>query len=434
MPEEEFNEKAFESDTAIRDAAEVRVLNEETTELTNRIGETATQAEIADIKAKQGEASIKATNATEALFREGGINDVSVEDIKNLNDMMEPVIISGGVGDHISTINDIRTSTDPSVSRTRDAFEKSLNSAQKILSERFSKSLESKHPELKDQFNKITSETQDIGNKMKDEFNKPKPDSKVLNDLQKELNSKQKEFEQLFEKANKISDEVESKKDGTDYSKYLFYLGILGIILGGTLTAILFAKALTGCYVYYGGGLSNKLEGCSDYYNIDIDHQIQCRCGKSVDTPAPITSQICDTLDQSECTSPYCLGNCSKATYTPVPLPCEFPTGKNLNGRGLQCTTTATGDNYVFYAYKKVTLQSLLAGVVNAIQNLPTNAEDFMKQIFMYFLYGIGAMFLFGILMLFLKFAFSKLTESEPEVQSIPTPASPIHSDHEPLH
>jgi len=438
MPEEEFNEKALESETAIRDAGEVRALNEEVAEATNRLGDIATQEGVADIKAKQAELNIKAASATEAIFREGGIDNVTPEDINNLNDKIEPAVKSGGIGDHVSAINDIQRSTDPSIIRTRDAFEKTLNPAGKILGERFSKSLESKHPELKEQFNKIVSDTQDIGNKMRDEFNKPTPDPKVLNDLEKELNAKQKEFEELLKNADKIADEVESKKDGTDFSKYLFYLGILGGILGGILTAILIAKALTGCYVYYGGGLVYKLEGCSDYYNTDIDHQIQCRCGKSVDTPRPVTPQLCDTLDQSECTSPYCLGFCSKTTYTPTPLPCEFPVDKYLNGRGLQCTTTATGDNYIFYAYKQVTLLSLLGGVVNAIQNAPKEAEDFMKQILMYFLYGIGAMFLLGIVMLFLKFVFSKLTESKPEVQSTPTPAAPaapvINTNPEALH
>ena len=426
MSEEEFNEKAFESETAIRDAGEVRALNEEVTEATNRLGDTATQAEVADIKAKQAEVNIKAASATESIFREGGIDNVTSEDINNLNDKIEPAVKSGGIGDHISTIKDIQTSTDPSISRARDAYDKTLNASGKILGDRFSKSLESKHPELKDQFNKITSETQDIGNKIKDELNKPNPDPKVSNDLESQINAKQKEFDNLFNDADKISDEVESKKDGIDFSKYLFYLGILGGILGGILTAILVAKALTGCYVYYGGGLIYKLEGCSDYYNTDIDHQIQCRCGKSVDTPAPVTAQVCDSLDQSECTSPYCLGFCSKTTYTPTPLPCEFPVDKYLKGRGLQCTTNITGDDYIFYGYKQVTLLSLLSGAVNAIQNLPKDAEDFMKQILMYFLYGIGAMFLLGIVLLFLKFVFSKLTESKPEVQSTPTPAAPV--------
>jgi uncharacterized protein YoxC len=426
MSEEVFDEKALESETAIRDAGEVKVQEKAVSEATNEIEGTATQAGIDNVKAEEAKLNNIGANATERVFREGGIDNVTTEDLNNLNDKVDPILrAGGGIGDNAPAINDIRRSTDPSVAKTRDAFEKAFNASGKILGERFSKSLESKHPELKKQFDKITSETQDIGNKMRDEFNKPTPDTKVLNDLQKELDAKQKEFEKLFEKADKISDEVESKKDGIDYSKYLFYLSILGGILGGILTGIILAKALTGCYVYYGGGLSNKLEGCSDYYNIDIDHQIQCRCGKSVDSPIPVTSQLCDTLDQSECTTPYCLGFCSKATYTPVPLPCEFPMGKNLNSRGLQCTTTATGDNYVYYGYKKVTLLSLVSGAVNAIQNAPTYAEDFMKQMFMYFLYGIGAIFLLGVVMLFLKFAFSKLTESKPEVQNAPAPAAP---------
>lgn len=432
MPEEEFKPEALESETAIRDAEEVKAQENAVSEATNKIGDAVNQAEVDNIKAEQAKLNIKAANATESLFREGGIDNVGVDDINKLNDKIEPAIKSGRIGDHVSTYKDVQTSTDPSIARARDAFNKAINSSSKLLSEKFSKILESKHPELKEQFNKITSDSQDIAKRMNDELNKPNPDPKVLNDLETELNAKQKEFEKLFDKADKISDEVESKKGGLDFKTILFFLGLFA----GTLTFILLPKALTGCYVYYGSGLVNKLDGCSDYYNTDIDHQIQCRCGKSVDTPVPITSQICDTLDQSECTSPYCLGFCSKATYTPTPLPCEFPIDKNLNGRGLQCTTTASGDNYVYYAYRQVTLLSLLANVVNTIQNAPTYIEDFTKKILMYFLYGIGALFLLGIVLLFLKFAFSKLTESKPETQSTPapSPAPVINTNPEALH
>jgi len=422
MAEETFNPEAFESKETIRSNEEIRTQGDAVTENINEIGSASTQAEVDNIKAEKQKLNNMEANAAESILRQGGVTDVTPNDLNNLNDRMEQATRSGTLGSNASTIRGIETSTDPSISRARNAFDKALNAAGKILNDRFTKSLESKHPELKDEFNKISSDTQNIANKMRDELNKPNPDPKVLNDLESELNAKQKEFEKLFDKADKISDEVKSKKDGIDYSKILLLLGILGGILGGTLAAYFLAKSLTGCYIYYGGGLSDKLEGCSDYYNTDIEHQIQCRCGKSVDTPVPITSQICDSLDQSECTSPYCLGMCSKTTYTPIPLPCEFPVGKNLNSRGLQCTTSATGDNYVFYGYKQVTILSLLSNIANAIANAPTYAEDFMKQILTYFLYGIGAMFLFGILLLFLKFAFSKLTESKSEVQSVQTP------------
>ena len=41
-----------------------------------------------------------------------------------------------------------------------------------------------------------------------------------------------------------------------------------------------------------------------------------------------------------------------------------------------------------------------------------------MKTIFMYILYGIGGMFLLGILLLFLKFVFSKFTSGSSEESS----------------
>jgi hypothetical protein len=49
-----------------------------------------------------------------------------------------------------------------------------------------------------------------------------------------------------------------------------------------------------------------------------------------------------------------------------------------------------------------------------------------MKTIFMYILYGIGGMFLLGILLLFLKYVFSKFTSGESENKEGSTDQHPV--------
>ena len=413
MEEAELSKpEALESESAVKSSADIKAQEEAVREATNKVQNAADQAAVDNVKAEQQKLNNAGANATVEVMRDGGETNVNTTDINNFNDRLGPSTRSGTLGSNSATIRDMQTTTDPSITRAREAYNKSLNSAGKILNERFSKSLESKNPELKAGYDKITSDGKAIADKIKTELDKPNPDPKVLDDLENQLNAKQKELEEHVKKADKIMTELDAKETmgAKDYLKYMYFLGLLGGVLGTYFTC----KALTGCYIFY-GDLVDKLDGCSDYYNTDIDHQIQCRCGKSVDSPVPVTLQMCNSFDSSECTAPYCLGICSSATYTPKPLICEFPTAKGVGGRPLQCSTSVTGDNTIFYGYRQVTPLTLLSNAVNAIANAPSYAEDFMKTIFMYILYGIGGMFLLGILLLFLKYVFSKFTSSNSE-------------------
>ena len=157
MEEAELSKpEALESESAVKSSADIKAQEEAVREATNKVQNAADQAAVDNVKAEQQKLNNAGANATVEVMREGGETNVNTTDINNFNDRLGPSTRSGTLGSNSATIRDMQTTTDPSITRAREAYNKSLNSAGKILNERFSKSLESKNPELKTGFDAIT--------------------------------------------------------------------------------------------------------------------------------------------------------------------------------------------------------------------------------------------------------------------------------------
>lgn len=152
--------------------------------------------------------------------------------------------------------------------------------------------------------------------------------------------------------------------------KVLFIVGILGSI-GYGIASLIISVSLNGCYLYSKNGKS-KIINC----DIDIDH---CKCGALISSgsgPRQMNTTICDSLDSSECTLPYCSGLCSSSKSSSR---CLSSTGDTL----LQCTNTNTDDpNFIGYGYEEYTPASLIAnGVWKGFQFLGDAGKALQKSL-----------------------------------------------------
>jgi len=150
--------------------------------------------------------------------------------------------------------------------------------------------------------------------------------------------------------------------------KVVFIVGILGGI-GYGIADLIISTSLNGCYLYSKNGKS-KIINC----NIDIDN---CKCGALISAgsgPKQMNTGICNSLDSSECSLPYCSGLCSGGN---VNSRCLSSTGDIL----LQCTNTNLDDpNFIGYGYEQYTPESLIGNSVWGASNFLHDAGKALEK------------------------------------------------------
>lgn len=178
---------------------------------------------------------------------------------------------------------------------------------------------------------------------------------------------------------NKIaSQEIDVSGKNPNLKKFLWAIAVLSGIAGGIgLTLYLLSQALTGCYQYKGTTNSKIL--CPDSGNPGA-----CGCFNSR-----------DHTDTSQSRTEYC----KAVTLANYPFCC--------NKSYALCTGTPGQDDFIYYAYKKITCLDVLCIPLVALNDLINLGKGGFGSIFKYLLIGgaiiLAILFIYFIIRIILK-------------------------------
>lgn len=384
MPDDiEINEDTLTSDTT-NESVETNLAK--VAEL-NQIYETAAESGNQSAYTQIEEAKIAEVTSTSIELDENiaGQNGISFPDTKEtvgeFDDTLRTDIVPADISD--PTVRQKAAAAEAKLSTEYRTFKKAaLKSMGNAFRTKLLKGVTSDtSSKLGPELDKAEQLGQTVNKLLEDPTSSKDDVQKALDDYDKQGQSIQKIIESDSDYKNKIESKVGSEGMKLVY-KLAYMLGILAGILGSIWIALsIFAKSLTGCYMYYNqDGVSDSylLLGCSDYYSEEAN-QYKCACGNKVPlNSSPLSNPDCTKLGVNECGYPYCLGRCDSTDATKPPVCGGFATGQNL-----QCTTGTIADKgYVSYGYKAYTPSSLLGAGLTALGNLPGDIGNFLSTLF----------------------------------------------------
>jgi hypothetical protein len=314
------------------------------------------------------------------------LNTVSVENIEKNNEQL------------VKAQNNIS-------SKTRKNIVDTLSTTFTKIKSQISKFL---NLEQQKSFNDSVSETEKNGSEAVNE------NGLTSTDKIKQWSESSKNLKQEMERYTDLKNKIISEKGPAMWEKVKIMISALTLVsgIGGF---IWFMKAYTdehtGCFMWY-SGKKTKLS-CSEWYK--NNGKEKCTCG-IVTTPAKDPDCGKFSINDDECTAPYCLGRqCKNDKESPelVANPSGTKSCNILYGHRLLCTPgSLTDEGSVSYGWQEVSPLEAIASIPAAIGSLVTDVENnilnILKSLVKWIPIVIGS-----ILLLFILFAVVKVIISK---------------------